>query len=119
MDTRRRTRAAAAVLTTLLLAACANDPANFPLGEQAGESSSTDGSVLRTVAVYLLIPLFVGGLIAAAAWLPGMARGSRYRPQYGWTAAPVWFAGPSGDPVAAVGEAQTGDGTKGGSGGSW
>jgi hypothetical protein len=105
------------VLTTLLLAACASDPAAYPHGEQA--SSSTDGSVLRTVAVYLVLPLVIGGLIAAAAWLPGARRGSRYRPQYGWSAAPVWFAGPSGDPVAAVGQAQSGETVRGGSGGSW
>jgi hypothetical protein len=114
---RRRAQAAAAALTALLLAACAYDPAAYPHGEQ--QTSTTDGSVLRTVAIYVLLPLAVSGLIAALVWLPGVVRGRRYRPQQGWSAAPVWFAGPSGDAGAAVEHAQTGDVTRGGSGGSW
>lgn len=116
MDPRRRAHAAAAVLTTLLLTACANDSESYPHGEQA--ASSTDGSLLRTLAVYLAVPLLIAGVIAALAWLPGMARGTRYRPQYGWSAQPVWFAGPS-EPEAALAQAQTGDVVRGGSGGSW
>jgi hypothetical protein len=117
VDPRRRAQAAAAVVTTLLLSACANDPDVYPHGEQA--ASTTDGSLLRTLAVYVLVPLVIAGAIAAAAWLPGVVRGTRYRPQYGWSAAPVWFAGPADDPVAAVEQAQAGDVTRGGSGGSW
>jgi hypothetical protein len=117
VDRRRRARAAAAVTTTLLLAACANDPAAYPHGEQA--TSPTDGSLLRTLVVFVGVPLLIVGVLALLSWLPGMVRAKRYRPQQGWSAAPVWFAGPSGDALAAVHSAQTGDVTRGGSGGSW
>jgi hypothetical protein len=118
VDPRRRAPAAAvAVLTTLLLTACANDPAAYPHGEQAADTLADGPDGLPLVAVYV-VALAVAALIAAAAWLPGMVKSSRYRPQYGWSAAPIWFAGPA-DPVAAVEQARTGDQTRGGSGGSW
>lgn len=116
MDPRRRVHAAVAVLTTLLLTACANERDAYPHGEQG--ASSTDGSLLRTLALYVGAPLLVAGIIAALAWLPGMVRGTRYRPQYGWSAEPVWFAGPT-DPEPALAQASTGDVVRGGSGGSW
>ena len=55
---------------------------------------------------------------AALVWLPGMAKADRYRPQRGWSAAPVWFAGPP-DPVAAVETADAGADTRGGASGDW
>jgi hypothetical protein len=58
------------------------------------------------------------GVIAAAVLLPGLVRGTRYRPAVGWDAAPVWFAGPL-DPVTAVANAQPGDMMRGGGSGSW
>jgi len=103
---------------TLLLAACANDPAAYPHGEQARVvAGGDDGNGVSTLAVYG-IALVCAAVIALLAWLPGMVRGARYRPASGWTAAPVWFAGPS-DPVAAVEQASTGDVTRGGTGGDW
>ncbi len=57
-------------------------------------------------------------MIAALVWLPGVVRGNRYRPNRGWSAAPVWFAGPE-DPVAAVEKAHSGGAGKGGASGSW
>lgn len=117
MDSRRRAQAAAAALTTMLVAGCANDADAYPHGEQA--ASWTDGSILRTLALYLGIPLLIILLLAAAAWLPGVVRSRRYRPSGGWSAAPVWFAGPSGDPVEAVQSAQPGDDPRGGTGGTW
>lgn len=117
MDARRRAQAAAAVLTAVLLAACANDPDAYPHGEEA--AGFTDGSELQTIAVFVLVPLLIAAAIGAAAWLPGVVRGTRYRPQQGWSAAPVWFAGPSVDPVEAVQKTEPGDVTRGGTGGSW
>ena len=118
MDPRRRlTAGAAAVLTTLLLTACANDPALYPHGEQSATRAGGDDGSVGVFAVYG-IALLLAAVIGLLAWLPGMVRGARYRPASGWTAAPIWFAGPS-DPVAAVEQASTGDVTRGGTGGDW
>ncbi|HWH29066.1 MAG TPA: hypothetical protein VNU26_08905 [Mycobacteriales bacterium] len=113
-----RGRAAlAAVASVLLLASCSlDDREAYPhVGESGGW---TAGSVVRTVLLYVLVPVGLCALISLLAWLPGAARRFRYRPQEGWTAEPVWFAGPS-DPVQAVEQAQTGDVVRGGAGGSW
>lgn len=118
MNPRRRlTVAAGAVLMTLLLAACANDPAVYPHGQQSASTAGQDPDGLPVLAVYG-IALAIAAVIALMAWLPGMVRGARYRPTQGWTAAPIWFAGPS-DPVTAVEQAGTGDRTRGGTGGDW
>ena len=115
MDPRRRTTAAAAaVLAGLLLAACSNDPQAYPHGEQAGETDATGLGVM----VILGMALVSAAIIGLLAYLPGLRRGSRYRPQKGWDAPPVWFAGPS-DPVDAVQQAQPGDVKRGGTGGDW
>lgn len=112
----RPARALAAVAGTLLLAACASAESTiYPHGEQS--DTWTDGSVVRTVLVFIVAPLAITALVAALVLLPGL-RGARYRPQFGWSAPPVWFAGPE-DPVAAVESAQTGDVRRGGAGGSW
>jgi hypothetical protein len=70
------------------------------------------------VLLYGIGPLVILLLVAAAAWLPGMIRSSRYRPARGWTAAPLWFGGPA-DPAAAVETAQPGDLVRGGASGNW
>lgn len=102
----------------LLLAACANDPSAYPHGEQsATRTGGPDADGLPVLAVYG-IALAIAAVIGLMAWLPGMVRGARYRPTQGWTAAPIWFAGPS-DPVAAVEQASPGDLTRGGTGGDW
>lgn len=118
MDRTRRAQVAAVALSVLLLAACSNDPSVYPHGDQRFQNPD-DGSVLRTVAIYVLLPALILGVIAAAAWLPGVVRSKRYRPQQGWDAAPVWFAGPSGDAVEAVEQARPGGVTRGGNGGDW
>lgn len=116
MGTRRLGAAVSAALCVLLLAACANDADAYPHGEEA--QSWTNGSIVRTVLLYVVVPALVLLSIAALAWLPGMVRSKRYRPREGWDADPVWFAGPA-DPVGAVETAETGDVVRGGAGGSW
>jgi hypothetical protein len=68
--------------------------------------------------VFDLLALSVLGVVAALVMLPGVVRGSRYRPARGWGARPVWFAGPV-QPEAAIAGAQTGDVVRGGASGSW
>ena len=120
MDHRRlgaaTSRAAGALACLLLLAACANDADAYPHGEEA--ASFTDGSVVRTVLLYVVVPALVLLGVGALAWLPAMLRAKRYRPREGWDAPPVWFAGPA-DPVGSVQSATTGDVTRGGAGGDW
>ncbi|MFP5220420.1 MAG: hypothetical protein ACLGIG_11940 [Actinomycetes bacterium] len=115
---RRRAAVLAALTSTLLLAGCAaDDREKYPhLGQSEGW---TAGSVARTVLLYVLLPVGLCALISVIAWLPGAARRYRYRPQEGWSAEPVWFAGPTDDPVEAVQRAQPGDVVRGGAGGSW
>ena len=112
----RRLTALGAAALTLALTACSNDSQAYPhTGEHEGW---TEGSVARTVLLYALVPVALCAVISLLAWLPGARRRFRYRPQEGWNAAPVWFAGPP-DPAAAVEQAQTGDVVRGGAGGSW
>lgn len=113
---RRAALAALTGLAVLLLAGCAEESSAYP---HAGESGGwTDGSVVRTVLLYVVAPVAICLVISLLAWLPYAARRNRYRPQEGWDAAPVWFAGPS-DPVAAVEQASTADAVRGGAGGNW
>ena len=116
---RRRARAAclgSALLTVVLMAspALAANELGTREGEQPGASLST-GS---TLVLFVLIPAAILLGVAALVWLPGMVKADRYRPQRGWSAAPVWFAGPP-DPVAAVETAEVGTTTRGGASGSW
>lgn len=89
-----------------------------PIGPSEGADPGESLSAAATIGLFILLPLAIIGFIAAAAWLPGMMRGARYRPTKGWDAAPVWFAGPL-DPATAVAEAQPGDIVRGGGSGSW
>ena len=114
---RRRLAASAAGVLTLLLAGCSSDTEAYPHPGQY-EGGWTQGSVARTVLLYVGVPLLLGLAIYALAWLPGAARAYRYRPGNGWDAPPVWFAGPS-DPAGAVEQARTGDVVRGGAGGEW
>lgn len=102
---------------TVLLTAAPAFAAN-PLGPSEGEDAGKGLSPGMTALLYLGAPLAILFLIAAVAWLPGALRAGRYRPNRGWSAAPVWFAGPP-DPVPAVRDAQVGDITRGGASGSW
>ena len=107
--------------TAVALTACGgdDDAATNHLGFEEGVAPASDGiTTLQAVLLYCLVPLALLLLVAALVWLPGMVRGSRYRPARGWNAAPLWFGGPV-DPAAAVESAQTGDLVRGGASGSW
>lgn len=107
---------ATALVTTVLLAAPAF--ADNPIGDQEGEQREPAQSTLTTLLLYVVLPLSVALVVAAVVWLPGAVRANRYRPSAGWTAPPVWFAGPP-EPVAAVQSAEVGDVVRGGASGSW
>ena len=89
-----------------------------PLGPSEGADPGPGLSPAATIGLFVLVPLAIISTIAAFVLLPGLVRGTRYRPTMGWDVPPVWFAGPL-DPDAAVSNAQPGDVTRGGSGGSW
>ena len=89
-----------------------------PLGPSEGHDPGPGLSPAATIGLFVLVPLAIITTIAAFVLLPGLVRGTRYRPTMGWDVPPVWFAGPL-DPEAAVSNAQPGDVTRGGSGGSW
>ena len=122
----RRLRAAVVLLATAVLSGCGiqggggpEEGRNNPLGYDSG--ASPDGAGIGGVEAVLLfgvVPLALVLLLAALVWLPGMARGNRYRPAKGWSAAPLWFGGPP-DPAAAVEAAQVDELTRGGASGSW
>jgi len=108
-----------ALLTAVLTAspALAASP-NSELGPREGADLGSGMSFGLAILVFVLVPGAIMLGIAALVWLPGMAKADRYRPQRGWTASPVWFAGPP-DPVAAVETADAGTDTRGGASGSW
>lgn len=122
---RRRPRAAClggALLTLLVTAVCtapAALAANDELGPREGADVGSGLSIGATLLLFGLVPLLILLAIAALVWLPGMIHSDRYRPQKGWHAPPVWFAGPP-DPVAAVETADTrSNAARGGASGSW
>ncbi len=92
--------------------------ANHRIGPSEGEEGGPGLAAAETLALFVLLPalflLVVGGL----AWLPNVRNGTRYRPNRGWDAAPVWFGGPA-DPAHAVATAQVADAQRGGAHGSW
>ena len=107
--------------TAVALTACGGDDpaATNHLGFENGVAPESGGlTTLQAVLLYGVGPLVLLLLVAAAAWLPGMIRSSRYRPARGWNAAPLWFGGPA-DPAAAVETAQPGDLVRGGASGGW
>ena len=112
--------ALAMAATTVVLSACSgtadrNKPLGYADGTVPGNGSL---SVLATIGLFVLAPLLIVAVIAALVWLPGMVRGTRYRPSKGWSAPPLWFGGPS-DPAAAVESAQVGELVRGGASGGW
>jgi hypothetical protein len=117
-----RIRAAGtAVLSAMTVVVLTAPPAfadRNPLGPSEGADPGPGLSPAATIGLYVILPLAIIGVIATLVLLPGMVRGTRYRPTMGWDAPPVWFAGPL-DPTAAVESAQPGDITRGGSSGSW
>ena len=123
---RRRARAAcvsSALLTGLLTGLLTAAPAlaaapNCELGPREGADLDSGMSTGIALLVFVIVPAAIMLGIAALVWLPGMAKADRYRPARGWSAAPVWFAGPP-DPVAAVETADAGTDARGGASGSW
>jgi hypothetical protein len=105
------------LLSVLLSAGPAHAETQNPGLIDGGDAASPIG-VGTAIVLYVVLPLMLILLVAALVWLPGMVRGSRYRPQRGWTAPPLWFAGPI-DPVAAVQSAEVGTTVRGGARGSW
>ena len=103
-------------LLAVALSGCARDERTS--GLPGNDPSAAEVGATGAVVLYLLVPLGIALVIAALSWLPGMVRNSRYRPGAGWSAPPVWFAGPP-DPAAAVEAAETGDMNRGGASGSW
>jgi hypothetical protein len=115
---RTATTAALAAMSVVVLTAGPALADRNPLGPREGADPGSGLSPAATIALYVLVPLGIIALISSLVLLPGLVRGTRYRPTMGWDAPPVWFAGPL-DPEAAVAAAQPGDITRGGSSGSW
>lgn len=89
------------------------------LGYDTGVAPGSDGlSLLEGLALYVLAPGAILLLVAALVWLPGVLRGTSYRPGRVWSAPPLWFGGPP-DPTAAVESATPGSMARGGASGSW
>lgn len=109
-----------AVATAAALTACGGgEPGRTTtLGYPDGVAPAPGISLLEALALYVLVPALILFVVAALVWLPGMVRASRYRPDRGWNAPPVWFGGPP-DPAAAVEQAEVGDMTRGGARGDW
>ena len=109
-------------LSAFALTACSgSEPGGSTnqLGFESGVSPAGEGlTTLEGLGLYVLAPLAILFVIAALVLLPGIAKGSRYRPTKGWGAAPLWFGGPP-DPAAAVESADIGDIVRGGASGNW
>lgn len=103
---------------TLLLTAGPALASGNPLGPSEGAEPGRGLGTGATLLLFVGGPLLLLAIVAAAVLLPGLMRANRYRPAKGWSAAPVWFAGPA-DPVTAVQDAVLGDIVRGGASGSW
>lgn len=115
---RLRTIAVLAVMTGVL-AGCGSGGRSQALGFRDGTATETGGlGTLEAIGIFFLVPATLLLTIAALVWLPGMVRGTRYRPAKGWSASPLWFGGPP-DPAAAVETASAGELVRGGASGSW
>jgi hypothetical protein len=114
------TRAATAGLTGLVTVVMTAGPAlaENPLGPSEGADPGKSLGTGAALLLYVAAPLALFALIALVVWLPGALRANRYRPNKGWNASPVWFAGPP-EPVAAVQSADRGDVVRGGASGNW
>lgn len=107
-----------AVPGTVLLTAGPALADRNPTGPADGDDPGTGLSPGGTILLFVVLPLLAATVIGLAAWLPGAFRAHRYRPAKGWTAPPVWFAGPP-EPAAAVQSAELGDVVRGGASGNW
>ena len=113
----RRLTTAAALSPLLTLAMTAPALADDIVGNREGAEPDPTSPGM-TLLLYVLIPVGSVLLLAALVLLPGAVRAHRYRPAEGWSADPVWFAGPV-DPEAAIASADAGDMVRGGARGSW
>jgi nitrate reductase NapE component len=112
----RTTRVAAAAASGLLGVLLTAGPAlAMEIDEGYGEA---EVGLTGALVLYGLLPLAILVGFGLLVWLPNVVRGDRYRPAKGWSAPPLWFAGPP-EPEAAVESASVGDVVRGGSGGSW
>ena len=113
----RVTTAAVTLAVTALLSAApafADDIVGPSEGAEPGDGLGPAGTLL----LFVVTPLVAYAVIALLVLLPGAVRANRYRPAEGWSADPVWFAGPV-DADAAVAHAERGDVSRGGAHGSW
>lgn len=113
----RRAATLVAALGTVLLTA-GPALADNPVGPADGDDPGKGLSPGATLLLFVVAPVATAILIGTVVWLPGAMRTHRYRPAKGWTAPPVWFAGPA-EPVAAVQSAEPGDVVRGGASGGW
>jgi hypothetical protein len=111
-------RLGTAVALGVLLTASPAFADNNPIGDSEGAEPGRGLGLAATLLLFVVLPLAAAILIGAIAYLPGALTSHRYRPAKGWSASPVWFAGPP-EPAAAVQSAQTGDVVRGGASGSW
>jgi hypothetical protein len=114
------TRVAAAGATCLMMTLLTVAPAFAadPVGPTEGSDPGAGLGPAATLLLYVATPVAACLLLAAVVLLPGAVRSNRYRPAEGWSADPIWFAGPV-DPSEAIAGAQRGDVTRGGAHGSW
>ncbi len=114
------TRVYVALASAAALTACGGQQVSSQqLGYDTGVAPGSEGlSLLEGLLLYLLAPAAILFVVAALVWLPGMLRGTGYRPGRAWSAAPLWFGGPP-DPTAAVEAATPGSMARGGASGSW
>lgn len=109
---------AGAALLGLVLSAGPALADHNPLAPQEGAEEHTSMTIGTALLLFGVLPLLLLVVVGGIVWLPGAVRNGRYRPQRGWNAAPVWFAGPA-DPVAAVESATVGGDVRGGARGDW
>jgi hypothetical protein len=117
---RSATRLAVVVGAVCTTAALTASPAlaDDIVGPTEGHDPGEGLGLAMGLLLYGVVPLAVLALVALLVFLPGLARGNRYRPARGWAARPVWFAGPV-DPDQAIASAQAGDVVRGGASASW
>ena len=118
---RCRPRVLLLIVTAAALTACGNadENATNQLGYRNGAGpESPELGMFQALAMYVIVPAAIFGGVALLVWLPGMIRGTSYRPGRGWSSPPLWFAGPA-NPTQAVESADPKGMQRGGASGSW
>lgn len=115
---RRTTSALMTTLSTTIVAVVLTAAPALAGRTEDGESVGESLGVGPTLLWFVVAPAVVFALICLAVLIPEARRRPRYRPARGWSAEPLWFAGPE-DPVAAVESAPARAGEVGGARGSW